>query len=891
MNTAVRDSAVQEPYAILEGYPTMATAAWLAATKLTPPARRRDALQRARLIEAIDRSLNHSRVTLVSAPAGAGKTTLLSELTSAFPQNRFCWLLLDAEDNDPSRFTAALISSLQAARILPSDQEPAPNEPRALVTYVINRIAERPDEPVTLVLDDLHVIQERTVHETLDYLLDHAPANLHVILATRHDPPMSLARRRARGELGELRLDDLSFTEQETGALATKCLGLTLSDEEIHQLHARTEGWAAGLRLLATSLSQSPANRAAMLQSSMQGSRRIFDFLAEEVLDRQPEDLRRFLLETSILARLRPDVCDALTGRTDSRRVLEDLYRRNLYVVAADAHETAFRYHDLFADFLRERLRRERPEDWSSLHVRAAHAEAVPHDRLRHLLTGKAWEEAATEIERVGPEYAARGFVVTLKRWIDELPPDVRDNHPRLLYLLGQAVWTISEFAEAYPYIEKALAGFRRTGDYAGQGEAIVALANSALMMNELDKCRGLLKEALSYDIPDSSRAQLHTAAAWEAIYSQNWTDAIVHVDQVYAHVENGLGRANPLAIMMILFSEGIPGYLDRLDRLCQRLREQLTDPPDFSHAVYYLFNSAVLIHRGDFKASEKEARLAESLGRSSGQISMILAALCTNFALASAVRGDWEEMHRVMLPAGDETVHGQIARNWKLHSLQLQARAYWHAGDVEGLKKVYDVAMAPNPFEAPSAASYRMLIRGMMRMAERSYAQAEQAFRDAMHEEDRSKVTRAIASGRVMLAYALLTRGRTDEAMEVFGPFLNECEEYNVAGYLMFHNPVTPPLMRQAYERGIQRPFIERVLEAMGAPLNAMEATGSEALSDREMDVLRVMAEGLGNKEIGARLFVSEATVKTHVQRILRKLDASTRTQAVARARELMLI
>jgi LuxR family maltose regulon positive regulatory protein len=420
------------------------------------------------LLEALDRSLNQSRVTLVSAPAGAGKTTLLSELPSAFPDIRFCWLLLDAEDNDPSRFTAALISSLQMARILTNDQEPAPNEPRQLVTFVINRIAERPDEPVVLVLDDLHVIQERTVHETLDYLLDHAPANLHIILATRHDPPMSLARRRARGEVGEIRLGELSFTEQETGTLATECLGLALRPDEVHQLHTRTEGWAAGLRLLATSLTQSPANRTTVLQSGMQGSRRIFDFLAEEVLDRQSDDLRRFLLETSILTRLRPEVCDALTGRTDSRHVLEDLYRRNLYVVAADEQETAFRYHDLFADFLRERLRRERPADWNTLHIRAAQAEIAPHDRLRHLLAAKAWDEAAAEIERIGPEYAARGFVVTLKRWIDELPADVRDRHPRLLYLLGQAVWTLSEFAEAYPYIESVSA--RRRLRWPGRG-------------------------------------------------------------------------------------------------------------------------------------------------------------------------------------------------------------------------------------------------------------------------------------------------------------------------------------------------------------------------------------------------------------------------------------
>jgi ATP/maltotriose-dependent transcriptional regulator MalT len=320
-------------------------------------------------------------------------------------------------------------------------------------------------------------------------------------------------------------------------------------------------------------------------------------------------------------------------------------------------------------------------------------------------------------------------------------------------------------------------------------------------------------------------------------------------------------------------------------------MREQLVDPPDFTHACYYMLSSAVHIHRGDFETGEKEARLAESLGRSSGQISIILAALATNFALNRAFHGDWEGMLQATESAIDETVHGQIALNWKLHPLQFRARAHWHSGNIEGLKKVYEIAMTPNPYEAPAAASYRSLIKGMMRMAERSYAQAEQAFRDAMHEEDAAKITRAIASGRTMLAYVLFTRGRSDEAMEVFAPYIKECEEYNTAGCLMYLNPVVQPLLRHAHERNIQRPFVEKVLEAMGAPLNAMESTGGDALSDREMEVLRVMAEGLGNKEIGTRLFVSEATVKTHVQRILRKLDASTRTHAVAKARELMLI
>jgi DNA-binding CsgD family transcriptional regulator len=273
------------------------------------------------------------------------------------------------------------------------------------------------------------------------------------------------------------------------------------------------------------------------------------------------------------------------------------------------------------------------------------------------------------------------------------------------------------------------------------------------------------------------------------------------------------------------------------------------------------------------------------------GQLATILVALCTTLIIAAGIRNDWATMDKWAVEGGDEAKYGQIARNWRLHYLYFQARARWHAGDLEALRRTYDAAMVPNPYEAPASASYRSLIRGTMRLAERSYAQAEQAFRDAVREEDAFKVTRAVASGKVMLSYVLLTRGQTDEAMEVFTPYLKESEHYNIPGQVMRENPIVQPLLRHAHERNIQRPFVEKVLEAMGSPLNALETVGGAALSEREMEVLRVLAEGLGNREIGERLFVSEATVKTHVQRILRKLDAGSRAQAVTRARELMLI
>ncbi|MEO5922210.1 MAG: LuxR C-terminal-related transcriptional regulator [Bryobacteraceae bacterium] len=873
---------------VLPEMATKSTAVWLASTKLTAPARRHDALLRARLVQALKLSLEQSRLTLVSAPAGAGKTTLLAELPHSFPQTKWAWLLLDSDDNDPSRLVAALIASLEAAGIIVEEQSATPGDARFRAIAIINQIAQSTGQ-FALVLDDLHVISEKSVHDVLDFLIDNLPPNLRIVLASRHDPPMSLARRRARGELGEIRLQDLSFTEDETSALVNQCLGLKLTQEEVTALQSRTEGWAAGLRLLATSLSQLPANRTSILQSGMQGSRRIFDFLAEEVLDRQTPDLRNFLLETSILASLRPDVCNTLTGRRDSVRILEDLYSRNLYVVAADESETSFRYHDLFADFLRERLRRERPDDWSGLHERAARAERSPHDRLRHFLAAESWDAAAADIETIGADYAARGFVVTLRRWIGELPDEIRLRHPRVLYLLAHAIWTQREFTEAEPFLEQALEGFRRNKDVVGQGEALAALANSALMNNRFDESREKLREALTYDLPGSSIVQIHTVSAWDAIYRQSWDEATEHIDRVMDFVESGVGSTNPLALMLTLFSTHTPEYIDRVEQICVSLRARLSGPPDLAHGCYHMLHSAVLANRGD-PGSEQSASQALQIAHDCGQILLLTSALCTNFCLTSIAQGDWANLDRWATEGLQENKYGQIVRNWRLHYLYLQAWGRWHGGNIEGLRETYEAAMQSNSLEAPAALPYRHLIKGVMRMAERSYAQAEQAFREAVRTEDIFRVTHAVSSARVCLAYVLLVRGQAAEAMEAFTPALDKAS-MNIAGQLTRMNPIVIPLLRHAHERNIRKTFCERVLDLLSAPINAVEASGGEALSERELEVLRVMAEGLGNRDIAERLFVSEATVKTHVQRVLRKLDAASRTQAVARARELMLV
>ncbi len=857
---------------------------------MAAPAKRRDALSRARLLDQVASGFERSRITLISAPAGAGKTSLLAELPYAFPKIRLAWLLLDASDNDPNRIAAALLASFSAAGLAPADI--APGDPRGVVTSIVNHVENNSRERSNaVVLDDVHTIAEASVLELLDYFADRLPSNLHLILASRQDPSLSLARRRARGEVNEIRMPALSFTEQETAALANDCLGLNLSSEEVNLLQSRTEGWAAGLRLMATSLSSLPADRLTLLRNGMRGTRRIFDFLAEEVLDRQSPALRNFLLETSILHSLRPPVCDTLTNRRDSAGVLEDLYRRNLYVVASDEAETTFRYHDLFADFLRGRLRHERRDEWVPLHRRAALAETSPEYRVHHLLAAEVWDDAAAEIERTGFDFARRGFAVTVRRWIDELPAEVRDRHPRVLHLLANVIWMQQEFALAQPHLKAALEGYRRQGDTAGQGEVLAALGGTAIMFNRFEEAGDLLAEALTYDVPAPTSLLIHASSLWQSVHSRRTERAREQFDRVFRLLEDGLEFRDPLACNIVLWSVAVPGYLSRIENLAALIRAR--NPTGLAQACAYTLFAYVNMHRGNAGELEAELNRAAGVAGKSGHVAMMAMAHDYGRIVLGVMRGDWPEVRKWTGKLLDSDEFGLRGRNWRLLYSYYRARACWHSGDLEGLRDVYEDSVQPNPAEVPGTLPYRFMIAGIYALAGRAYSKAEEAFREALRQEDVFLVTRATCSARTFLAYTLLSRGHLDEAMEAFRPFLDEANGNDAPGFLMRDNPFIVSLLRLAHERKSHRPFVERVLHLLGSPLDAVAAAtaGGESLSERELEVLRVLAEGLSNKEIAQRLFVSEATVKTHVQHIMQKLTVRSRTEAAARGRALMLL
>ena len=425
---------------------------WIAHTKFIAPSLRPELISRPRLLAELGHSVENFPLTLVSAPAGSGKTTLLTSLSSHLRAWPLAWLALDELDNDPLRFINGIVGALRHLQpgFAPAlaDKPVMPNnlplDPRSLVVSLINEISRGFAGPFVLVLDDLHTITDQAALTALDYFIERLPAQVRLVIATRYTPPLSLARLRARRQVNEIDLADLQFTLEETNQFFARNSRVELTPDQLRQLHSRTRGWAAGLSLVVGSLDRQPAasGRDNFLAQLARTNRYIFDFLAEEILGAQNLALRDFLLQTSILAELSPDLCQAVTGRPDAADLLDELYRRNLFVSLVDGESQSFHYHDLFKTFLRQRLVQEQPALIAELHRRAAAAEPVLARRMHYLLAGELWPEAVALIEQEGEKLLKSGLYHQLENWLAALPPVVRENRPRLTFLQGACAWS-----------------------------------------------------------------------------------------------------------------------------------------------------------------------------------------------------------------------------------------------------------------------------------------------------------------------------------------------------------------------------------------------------------------------------------------------------------------
>jgi LuxR family maltose regulon positive regulatory protein len=443
--------------------PQLSGDAPILATKLFVPPARDKVVARARLRDRLA-ATRGGRVTLVAASAGSGKSTLLADWARE-AIDRIAWLSLEPADDEPRRFLNYVIAALRTAGSIGEEAlgdalSSRPEAIEAAATELLNAVSAR-GAPLTLILDDYHAIESRAVHDVLQFLIDHLPPNLHLAIATRADPPLALSRLRARGLLLELRGDDLRFTTDEAGAFLNTAMHLTLDPADVAELERRTEGWAVGLQMAAISLSGRDGVHA--LVERFSGSNRyVLDYLTDEVLDRQPPEVREFLLATSILTRLSPSLCDAVLQRSDSEAVLQQLDASNLFLIALDDVRYWYRYHHLFATLLQHQLSRASDAvRIAELHRRASEWyewNGMPESALDHALAANDVERAVRIITLHGPARMSGGDAISLVRWLDRLPDARIDNDVELLLVRGMALLGDWQFPRAYECTLKASA-------------------------------------------------------------------------------------------------------------------------------------------------------------------------------------------------------------------------------------------------------------------------------------------------------------------------------------------------------------------------------------------------------------------------------------------------
>lgn len=881
---------------------------WLAHTKLTPPSLRGDRVPRTSLVAGLREAILASRLTLIAAPAGYGKTSLLAELGQEFPSLGLAWLSLDEDDNDPARFLAGLILAIRernprcvaAAYPLLTSLPQSSIETRRLISVLINDILEAQPSCLTLVLDDLQRVTAPAIYVALDHLIERLPLPLHLVVAARQEPPLALARLRARRQIAEFRAADLRFTLSETRSLLNDQLRLELTPSQIETLNARTEGWLVGLQLVVHTLTSLPPGpeRSRYLSSQTRVNRQIFDFLSEEVLDHQSPALRRFLLETSILPELTPILARAVTGRNDAASVLDDLWRRQIFLVTADEARAAFRYHALFAEFLQDRLAREYPEQVADLHRRAAEAQTDPTAAIAHYLAAHLWEEAALAIEQTGERLIRQGWFATLRDWIEALPSSACDAHPRLLYFIAQCAYHEGRLNAAEVLIERAQRGCEAIGDTVGVGLAVAQLASCTLLRDDLPRATSLIDRGLTLPLGPAARAQLLMGRARLRALHRDWDGGEADLDAALAI---GAASANPEVLYLIATNLHqtfvvLPKGGDRIERLCEQADAVLGESITPLHGATEGQRAFALFWRGQLAEAIETGRRAWAILARFGDVyhygswTLLEAVLLSHIARRDYAAADQ------LWATGSAQWRGQGVDDAVIPGLLFQiGHLRWIEGRIEEAQAMLArMEAAAHPDEVPGAPALRGTLRGVLELADRQYATAERTLQNAAELEAKVRLPTVYGSARLHLAYLYLVWNRPNEALVTLEPVLAECQRNRAPGFILKEGEPMHSLLRLAIHREVRAAYATDLLQRFGIspePQPIQVPDTGEALSLRELEVLRLIAHGASNQDIIKQLVISEPTVKSHVSHIFRKLNVASRTQAVARARQLRIV
>ncbi|MBE0684256.1 MAG: LuxR family transcriptional regulator [Anaerolineales bacterium] len=893
------------------------------ATKLYIPSPRAKVVSRHRLFERLNNSLSSSRkLTIISAPAGFGKTTLVSEWVAALTLAplpvgeglgvRVAWLSLDEDDNDPARFLTYLVTALQTISpnigngVLGMLQSPQPPPTESILTTLLNEITTILDNFI-LVLDDYHLIDAKPIDNALTFLLRHLPPQMHLVITTREDPQLPLARLRSRDQLTELRVADLRFTSSEAAEFINQIMGLNLSAEDIAALEARTEGWIAGLQLAAISM-QGHHDTTNFIKSFTGTHHFVLDYLVEEVLHQQPENIQKFLLQTSILDRMCGPLCDAvlLNPSSSAQETLEYIGQANLFIVPLDNERQWYRYHHLFADLLRQRLHQSSASTGgaaggvSELHIRASQwyeDNGLELEAFHHAATGNDIERAERLIEGKGIPLTFRGASVPVMNWLESLPKTVLDAKPPLWVMYASTLLFSGKntaVEQKLQAAEAALAAALQSTEPDEKSQDLIGRiasmrATLAVIQHDAETIIAQSRRALKYLHPNN--LPVRTATTWTLGYAYQLQGDRAAASQAYAEVISiGESFGKSIYTLAATINLGqIQEANNQLNLAAESYRRSLQlagDPPQRMVCEAYLGLARITYEWNDLEA-------AAQYGQQSAQLAQQL--IVDTFAAYGVF------VARMRLAQGD--VSGAVAVLSEAEEFVRQHNFAFRMPDVVAAQVLTLLRQGDLPAASHLAQKHKLPIsRARVHLAQGDPSAALSVLEPLRQQVDakgwqdeRLKVT-------ILQSIAHHANKEKDKAMQLLGDALELAESGGFIRIFVDEGSLMAQLLSEAATRGIKPGYIGKLLAVFEAGKQKSEDKSSlpstssgqpliEPLSQRELEVLKLIAQGLSNREISKLLFLALNTVKGHNRLIFGKLQVQRRTEAVARARELDLL
>lgn len=869
-------------------------------TKLKIPRIQGDILIRQRLLDMLAAGTER-KLTLITAPAGFGKTTLaydwIRQLDCAV-----AWLSLDDGDNDPKRFWNYVLAALQS--ILPDFAEgarealinPLLNQEVGL-TILINELAEL-EQDISLILDDFHLVEHEAIHHSVRFLVDNIPPQLRLIISSRVEPNLPLARMRARRELVEVTASDLRLTATEVSEFFNAMMQFDLSEANLAALEARTEGWIAGLQMVALSM-QGHDDLDNFIAAFTGSHHHILDYLVEEVLEKQAPHIQDFLLQTSVLDSLNASLCDAVTQGTDSQAILDRLSQGNLFISALDDERKWYRYHQLFAEFLRNRLQQKDRALITELHLRAANwfnqQERIP-EAIEQLIAGEQFEDAADFIEEHGAQIFWRYHEwVRLHRWLDALPRHLVYGRPILCAAYAWAHVLTGHPDKMAFYLEVGEQALSPDDNHDTIGEIITLKAENAMLQGRFQDALDLASEALTYLSEDNIIIRSLSVQIQGYIYRNmgNVKEASRNLSEAYrlslrsGNLMIGVFARSDLGVVKIL-----QGRLNEAHDIFEKILHDETGKYSSPPISAYIGLGDIARERNEVEQSlaylQQGIELAEQYGVSTltRHGNMLL-------AYSYLAHGDIEEAKQacdIAVASAHRSGLERIITQSRAHEMNLNIRQ-------NNLAYAEDWVLSRNlSLETPVTYSREMelVVYARLMIAKAQYEDAIALLTKIISNAEKDERMGNVIEDLVLLALATCKNGDDSQALVHLERAIELAASENYLRVFVEGGDDIARLLRLLAGNSRYVNYISRILDAHDdTPSTTVRIEGEriEELSERELEVLRLLAVGMSNREIAEQLIIGSSTVKTHTLNIYRKLYVNNRTHAVTRARSLNLI